>query len=143
MARDLFMASIVTQSDQNGPKWVQNGPKWVQSVQNGSKMGSKRVPKGVQKGSKGGGVPKWVPQRSEPKKISKNIFSLALLWGVIQGAPPLKNTILGRYQPLRPCSRRIQEKSAVPPPADGPAGGISPLFFQISATTWSKWLVPY
>ena len=53
------MASIVTQSDQNGPKWVQNGPKWV--------------PKGVKKGSKGG-VPKWVPQRSEPKKSRKILF---------------------------------------------------------------------
>ena len=42
--------------------------------------------------------------------------------GVYTG-PPLKNTILGRYQPLRSCSRRIPEKSTVPPPADGPAGG--------------------
>ena len=37
--------------------------------------------------------------------------------------PPQKNTILGRYQPLRPCSRRIPEKSAVPPPGGWASGG--------------------
>ena len=42
------MASIVSQSDQNGPKWVQKG--------------SKR------------GVPKWVPQGSEPEKSRKIFF---------------------------------------------------------------------
>ena len=70
------MASIVTQSDQNGPKWVQNGPKWVQSVQNGSKMGPKRVPKGVKGGSQGGS------QNGSPigrnQKKSRKIFVLWL-----------------------------------------------------------------
>ena len=80
------MASKVTQSDQNGskvvqngPKWVQNGPKWVQSVQNGSKTG--------QKGVQGGGGPKMGPPEVGTKKKSKNIFSLAPLWGLYRGPP--------------------------------------------------------
>ena len=67
--RDLFMASIVTQSDQNGPKWSKVSKMGVKWVHNGPKTGPKRGQKGVQKG-----VPKWVPQRSEPKKSRKKIY---------------------------------------------------------------------
>ena len=44
-------------------------------------------------------------------------------------SPPSKNTILGRCQPLRPCSRRIPEKSAVPPPRRMAQRGGFPHFF--------------
>ena len=111
-----------------GQKWSKRGPKCPKWVQNGPKMGPKRVPKGVKKGSKRGsqnGSPRgW----NKKKKVEKYFLSGPTM-GVYTGPPPLKNTILGRYQPLRPCSRRISEKSAAPP-ADGPAGGISPLFFR-------------
>ena len=73
-------------------------------------MGIKGVQKGSKRGSKGG--PKIGPPEVRTKKKSKNIFSLAPLQGFI-GAPPLKYTILGRYQPLRPRGRRFPEKSAV------------------------------
>ena len=74
------MASIVTQSDQNGPKWVQNGSKMgPKRVQNGSKMGPKRVQNGSKMGPKRGpkGGPKMGPPEVGTKKKSKNIFSLA------------------------------------------------------------------
>ena len=103
------MASIVTQSGQNGPKWVQNGPK--------------RVPKG---GPKGGG-PKMGPPEVGTKKKSKNIFSLALLWGVI--GPPSKNTVLGRLHQSTPRIRPILEKSAGFPPGGWPSGGDFRTFF--------------
>ena len=70
------MACIVAQSDQTVEFLTQN------SVQNGSKMGLKMGPTWVQNW-----VPQWVPQKAEPKKKSKNIFSLALLQGVIGPGP--------------------------------------------------------
>ena len=76
------MASIVTQSDQNGPKWVQ-------SVQNGSKTGPTRGPKGG---------PKMGPPEVGTKKKSKNIFSLAPLQGVKW--PPSKNHGFGKFPPI-------------------------------------------
>ena len=70
--------------------------------------------------------------------------SLLPTTGVYTAPPPKKkNTILGRYQPLRPCSRRNLKKSGeIPPPLGHPPGGGTRTFFRDSATTWSKWLVP-
>ena len=51
-----------------------------------------------------------------------------LAMGVYTG-PPLKNTILGRYRPQNPCSRRIPEKSAGPPPRRMTQRGGFPHFF--------------
>ena len=92
-------------------------------------MGPKRVPKRVQKGSKRG--PKMGPPEVGTKKKSKNSFSLAPLWGVIQ-APPSKNTVLGRYHLPRPCYRRFSKKKvrSPPPPEGWSRGGISALFFE-------------
>ena len=56
----------------------------------------------------------------------------AVATGGYRGAPPQKNTILGRYCLFRPCCRRFSEKSAVPPPRRMVQGGgwISEPFFE-------------
>ena len=63
------MAYIVTQSDQTVEVLTQF---WY-------KMGPKMSPKGG---------PKMGPPEVGTKKKSKNVFSLAPLWGFIQGPPP-------------------------------------------------------
>ena len=63
---------------------------------------------------------------------SKHDFGdFPICWTILQGAigPPLKNTILERSRAPGPCVRRISEKSGEIP-ADGPAGGIWPIFFR-------------
>ena len=118
------MASIVTQSDRTVEVltqiWSKMGPKWTQ---NGSKMGPKMDPNWVQKG-----VPKWVPQRSEPKKKVEKYFFSGPTTGGYRG-PRSKNTILGRHCLSRPCCRRFSEKSAVPPRRMVQRGGGEPHFF--------------
>ena len=57
----------------------------------------------------------------------------ALHYGGLYRAPPLKNTILGSYRAVRLPSRRISEKSAVPPlrrMVQRGGGENSPLFFE-------------
>ena len=68
-----------------------------------------KCPKGVQKG-----VPKWVPQRSEPRK-SRKIFFLWPHYRGLSGGPPLKNTVLGSSPQYRIPDFQILPKSAAPP----------------------------
>ena len=101
------------------------GPKCPKWVQKGSKTGPQRGQKGAQRG----GVPKWVPQRSEPKK-SRKIFFLWPHYGGLYRAPPSKKRDSGKI-PGTPTtlSPNHGKKCWVFPHAEGPAGGNSPLFF--------------
>ena len=94
------MASIVTQSDQNGPKWAQNGS---------------------QKGSQ-----KWVPQRSGPKKkiIEKYFFSGPSRPKKSPMCLFLRRKIYFWEKNLR---KTIALHGVCSPPGGGPAGGcVSP-----------------
>ena len=117
------MASIVTQSDQNGPKWVQ-------SVQNGSKTGPKRGPPEV-----------------GTKKKSKNIFSLALLQGVIQPPPLPKTRFCKGFGHPNHAIAEFRKKCGTPPPEGWSSGGDFRTFFRKSTTNflknWSKRGYPY
>ena len=57
-----------------------------------------------------------------------NRSQMASAMGGLSGAPPLKNTILGRSRAPRLPSRRIPEKSAGFPPGGWSSGGKFPLF---------------
>ena len=141
------MASIVTQSDQNGPKWSKMGPmcpKWVQ------KGVPKRVPKGVKKKSKRGS------QNGSPevgtKKKSKNIFYLAPLQGVIQAPPPLKTRFCRGFGHPHHAIAEFRKKCGNPPEGWSSGGDFRIFFSKIGDNmvrggetflkNWSKRGVP-
>ena len=124
------MASIVTQNDQNGPKWVQNGPKWVQ---NGSKTGPKRGQKGVKSGSQNGS-----PRGRNQKKVEKYFFSGPTMGGY-RGAPS-KKPGFGKVLPTQTMLSPIFEKKCgFPPPAGPSAGGGTALFSKIRRIQGVDW----
>ena len=85
-------------------------------------MGPK-CPKWVQKG-----VPKWVPQRSEPKKVEKYFFSGPTMGGYT-GPPPLKTRFCRGSRNPNLVFADFRKKVRISPRKDGPAGGKSALFF--------------